>query len=249
MSARVLSLAASASTLAALLLGAASARAQIPEPEPVPLPPEAKPGAVIVVVPPCPDGQAAPPALPQAGVLPTYEPMLPPPGALPVLPPPPPERTFRPDRGFSFKLHAGPAYQRLFDSSISGGEAGVWFGGVRGISGFYGGFDLFFGHLEHGLFTFAVRPAFTWEARLGIVHLGLGVGLNVTAVERATNREMMTGFGAGAQAFATVDLIRGERNALFLGAKIRGDVMTGRDAQGDSPLLWGPSAMIGWRYR
>lgn len=245
MSARVVSLAASA----VLLLGAASARAQIPAPEPVPLPPEAKPGAVIVVVPACPEGEAAPPALPPPSVLPAYEPMLPPPGALPVLPPPPPEREDRADRGFSFKLYAGPSYQRLFDSAIGSGEAGVWFGGVRGISTFYGGFDMLFGHLEHGLATFVLRPGFTWEARIGLVHLGLGAGFNFTAIERATNREMMSGFGVGAQGFLTVDVVRGERNALFLGAKIRGDVMTGQDANGDAPVIWGPSAMIGWRYR
>jgi hypothetical protein len=245
----LLSLAASASTLAVLLLGAAPARAQIPGPEPVPLPPEAKPGAVIVVVPPCPEGPAAP-AAPPPGVLPAYEPMLPPPSALPMVPPPPhDEGEFRRDRGFSFKLYAGPSYQRLFDSSIGSGEGGVWFGGVRGISGFYGGFDMLFGHLEHGLFTWAFRPGFTWEARLGIVHLGLGVGFNVTAIERATRADMMTGFGAGAQGFVTVDVVQGERNALFLGAKIRADVMTGQDAHGDAPVLWGPSAMIGWRYR
>ncbi len=119
---------------------------------------------------------------------------------------------------------------------------------MRGTSGWYGGTELTIGRMDHGLFTYILRPGATWEARLGRVHLGLGLGFNIIGVQRATTGDYMLSGGVGAQVFGTVDLVRSERNALFLGAKIRADIVGGTDSSGDTPVLWGPSLALGWRY-
>jgi hypothetical protein len=159
-------------------------------------------------------------------------------------PPPPP-----PDHGFSTKFFAGPAYQRIFDTSIPGAELGAFVGGVQGTSGWYGGFDTFLGRMDYGLLTWAVGPRAMWEVRLGRAHLGLSLGFVIVSVQRATTTDSMMSFGAGPSVFATVDLYQAERHALFLGAKLRVDAVVGSDASGNAPALWGPTAQVGWRYR
>jgi hypothetical protein len=154
----------------------------------------------------------------------------------------------QPERGFSAKLYAGPAYQRVFSDSIPGADIGVFLGGVRGSSGWYGGFELFFGQLDSALFTYALRQGATWEARLGRVHLGVGFDFILLGVQRATTGSFMTSGGVGGSLFGTVDLVQGARNALFLGATIRAELIAGADASGNAPAFWGPSAMLGWRY-
>jgi hypothetical protein len=146
-------------------------------------------------------------------------------------------------------MFAGPAYQRIFDSSIPGAEIGAFLGGVQGTSGWYGGFDAFFGRMDYGLFTWAVGPRAMWEARLGRVHLGLSLGFIIAGVQRATTGGTMLTLGAGPSFFASVDLYKAEGHALFLGAKLRVDAVIGSDANGNAPALWGPTAQLGWRYR
>jgi hypothetical protein len=224
------------------LLLASPARAQAPDaspPAPQAAPQVAPQGTVIVVQAPPPPGYYPPP---------TY--YYPPPGYSPYPYPYPPAQQPPPpsDRGFSAKLYAGPSYQTVFGLSIPGAEIGAFMGGVRGISGWYGGFDAFFGQMSYGLFTMAVRPGATWEARLGRVHLGLGFNFIVVGVQRATTGSFMTSGGLGGSVFATVDLVQGEQNALFLGAKLHADVIEGSDAGGSAPIFWGPSAAVGWRY-
>jgi hypothetical protein len=70
----------------------------------------------------------------------------------------------------------------------------------------------------------------------------------VGGAARATTGAFINAFGGGPQAFFSVDLLKGERNALFLGGKIRADILNGSDANGNAPILWGPSAALGWRY-
>jgi hypothetical protein len=151
--------------------------------------------------------------------------------------------------GFSSKLELGPTYARLFDSSLVGGEVGFKVGGLVGRNGLYGGVDGMIGHLNGDLLMYAVRPGFTWEGRPGIVHGGITLNMVVTGVERATAREFMTGWGAGLSAFLTVDLLRREGHALYLGARMRAEILSGADASGNAPVLWGPSLALGWRYR
>jgi hypothetical protein len=143
----------------------------------------------------------------------------------------------------------GPAYQRIFDSSIPGAELNAFVGAVHGISGWYGGADAFLGRMDFGLLTWAVGPRAMWEARLGRVHLGLSLGFVFLGVQRATQGDTMVTFGAGPSVFASVDLYQAEGHVLFLGAKLRLDAVLGSDANGNAPVLWGPTAQLGWRYR
>jgi len=243
MSARILT---APLALAGGLLLTSPALAQDPAPQPIVAPP----GGVVVVLPSQPPPVVAPPAYPPGyAPPPAFLPPYPPP--YPYLPPaaaPPPLPDESAQRGFSAKISFGPAYQRIFDSGIAGGELGIFFGAVRGTSGWYGGTELLVGRMDQGLFTYVLRPGATWEARLGRVHIGLGLNFNIIGVQRATTGEYMLSGGAGASVFGTVDLVRSERNALFLGAKLRADVVAGSDANGNAPILWGPSAALGWRY-
>jgi hypothetical protein len=192
---------------------------------------------VVVVVPQSP----SPPPAPNTDDWPSRS-EFPPPD-----PPPPPPPS--PDRGFSTQLFAGPGYQRLFHSSIPGAEIGAFFGGVRGISAWYGGFDAFLGRMDYGLFTWAFAMRSMWEARLGRAHVGVTFGPVFAGVQRATDSSMMASVGVGGSAFVTVDLYQADLKALFLGAKLRADVFVGSDASGNAAVLWGPTVAVGWRYR
>jgi hypothetical protein len=216
-------------------------------------------GSVMVVVQTPPAADLPPPAVTPPPAYPYPPPAYPyPPPAYPYppavypypVPPqelPPPEGEPRTERGFSAKLYAGPSYQRIFSSSIAGAELGAFLGGVRGTSGWYGGADAFLGKMEGLLFTWVLRPGATWEARLGRAHVGLGLNVNLIGVQRATTSDYIISGGVGGSAFFTVDLVKGDGGALFLGAKMRADFVQGSGDGNSAPCLWGPSAAIGWR--
>jgi hypothetical protein len=223
------------SALALTLLAAPSALAQT-------VPPVQGQGGVVVILPP----QPASPVMPYPPQAPAPAP--PPQVAYPYPPPPqylemppPPER----ESTFSVKLAAGPSYQRIFDSSIVGAEANIYFGTSRG---WYGGFEMGYGRMTQGLLTWTFRPAFSWEGRLGIVHLGLGGNLTIISVSRATSDPAMTSFGGGVSGFGSVDLVSDGHHTLYLALKMRAELLAGSDSGGATPWMWGPSALIGWRY-
>jgi hypothetical protein len=233
--------------LAALALLAPAARAQT---SPQPLPAEAPPGSVIVVIPQAPP-PGYPPYLPPPAVAPyAAPPYAAPPyapyAAPPYAAPPPPQDVPR-THGFTAKLWAGPAYRRVFDVNIYAVDMSVAVGGQHGRSGFYGGVSGLVGKTDHGLATYQIRPGFTWEGRLDRVHLGLGLDVSYLAVQRATTGSYMDAFGVGALAFGTVDLVSGDGHALFLGAKMSAEWLSGQ-GNAETPFMWGPSAMLGWRY-
>jgi hypothetical protein len=252
-SARVVSLAV---PLAGLLF-AAPALAQEPPP-PIHVP--AGPCTVVVVV---PDGGCAPTVVqiqPQGPAPAPYQAPYPPGPYYAPMPPPayygPPQAYYpvpeplvprRSASVFSAKVWAGPSYERLYDLSLYGADFGVALGAQRGISGWYAEIEGNIGRTDHGLGTYQYWVGGSWEGKIDRVHLGLGVHLGFLGINRATTGDMMTGFGFGAFGFASVDLYQSEGgHALYLGAKITGNVM--QDGAGGAPALWGPSAMLGWRY-
>jgi hypothetical protein len=241
--------------LAALALLAPSALAQTP---PLPSPAEAAPGQVIVVIPQGPPPgylPDLPPAAPYPAPLYPAPPYAAPPYGAPgyapygvpqYVAPPPPEDAPR-TSGVTAKLWAGPAFRRIFDVNIYAIDMGAGVGRQRGNSGFYGTISGLIGKTDHGLATYQIRPGFTWEGRLDRVHLGLGVDFSYIAVRRATTGSYMDAFGVGALALGTVDLVQGDGHALYLGAKMSAEVLTGQ-GNAPTPFMWGPSAMLGWRY-
>jgi hypothetical protein len=220
--------------------------------------PNAAPGSSVVVVPypappaqpylpydpaqPYPPGYAVPyPAQPYPpGYAVPYPAQPYPPYAAPPEPPPDPAHP----RGFSFKAWAGPAYRRIYDVPITGADFGMAFGAQKG---FYGELGFMLGRTNENLFVWQLRPQATGELRLGRVHLGLGLGFTVIGVTRATTGSSIAGAGLASTAFATVDLITDGLHAMYLGGKMTFDWLPGGRDDSDA-FLWGPSAVLGWRY-
>lgn len=76
---------------------------------------------------------------------------------------------------------------------------------------------------------------------------GGGLGFTVLGVQRATTGDWMTAGGLTVTAFVTVDLLRRRGHALYLGAQMIADWVP-LGTLDSSALLWGPSAMLGYRY-
>jgi hypothetical protein len=160
----------------------------------------------------------------------------------PVPAPPPGSRT-----AFSAKLWAGPSYQRLYDLSLYSADFGLSLGGQRGISGWYAELEGLLGRTDHGLSTHQFWIGPTWEGKLDRVHLGLGVHFGFLAIQRATNSGLLAGGGIGVFGFASVDVYQtDDGHALYVGTRMTGDWMNG--GSGSTPMLWGPSAALGWRH-
>lgn len=146
---------------------------------------------------------------------------------------------------FSIETWAGFGYRRLFDVPMYNVDLGLMAGAVRGDNGYYGGLEALVGRTQNGLLTYTIKPQFQWEHRFDRVRLGLSIGVPVVAIERATSDGTMVGIGLGASGLISVDVLRAQRNALFIGARMTADLML----SDESPVVWGPTVLVGWRYR
>lgn len=146
---------------------------------------------------------------------------------------------------FSFETWAGFTYRRLYDIPIYGADFGVMAGVLRGDNAYYGGMAALVGRTQNGLLTYTIKPQFQWEHRFDRVRLGLSVGVPFVAIQRVTSDGTMFDAGFGGSASISVDVLRAHRNALFVGAKMTAEVLFADEA----PLIWGPTVLVGWRYR
>jgi hypothetical protein len=143
------------------------------------------------------------------------------------------------------RLEVGGGLRRFFDMSLYGGDLRFGVGSQRREIGHYFEFSLFYGDTEYGLRAYDVFLGYGFDAKIDIVHLGLGVEGGYLFIRRASLDDRMWALGIGAHLHAGIDLIKlghdGE-DALYLDLRLSGSLHMGGGA------LWGPSALVGFRF-
>ena len=137
------------------------------------------------------------------------------------------------------RLAAVGLYRNVYDVDLAGGGASLSYGGDYPVSGAFemrvaGGRSL------HGLGFADVTGMGTFQAKVGGgLRLGLGAGLDVLAIGRATSGNLMGGLGLAGLARAGYDF--GAGRGLFVDVDCA--FMFTLEA-----VVWGPDLQLGYRF-
>jgi hypothetical protein len=168
-------------------------------------------------------------------------------------PPPAPVQTYAPpsrqrSRRWYFQMEGGASYQRIYSMSIYGGRFGMGADLELDHAAISLGAQLAYGALDSGLkaVQFEVGPSFA--ARAGIVHIGGGLGLGLMSISTVTPDPAAVAPAFDFYLLMNVDVVPldpdNNQSALYVGLKLSGDIVTASDA---TPVVWGPSAIVGLR--
>ena len=138
-------------------------------------------------------------------------------------------------------VSGGASYRSLFGLPVEAADIGLGFGVDSGGLGLYvrGGFEA--GRLDHGLTTRVYRVGGSMEGIVGRLRLGGGVDVLDYGVTRVTDGTTINEIGVGFFVLGSVDVVRFDDHALYLGA--RGDA----DWVGGTGVL-GASLALGFRF-
>ncbi len=150
-----------------------------------------------------------------------------------------------PANHFGFKVQAGPAYRRLYGTSITGADVELAFGGEGRKGGVYFNLGVVpLASTEFGLranaFELGVGGELIWDR----LRLGGGIQMTYLQVSHATFSGHTWGLGPGFHVLASLDVVQFDGHAMFLSAKFNGDYLGGEP----SAYAWGPTGLLGFRY-
>jgi hypothetical protein len=145
-------------------------------------------------------------------------------------PPEPPRRTT-----YSGFLSGGAALRRLFSLPLDTGVVGLGFGADFGHVGLNLLGDYERGRADRGLQLSIVRVGVSGEGVFGRFRMGVGLDLSNVTVLRVTDGSTINRFGAGLFATTSLDVVRFDALALYLG--LRGDLDLSAAVKGGSLAL------------
>ncbi len=185
-----------------------------------PPPPEPPPGPAVA---PAPAESAAPPSPPPAE----------------EAPPESPEKRAR------FKVEAGAEYRRLYDFGMGLGAVAFAFGSERSSLARYLRAEILGGRTEYGLTVFDFRFGGGAEWPIGRFRPGFYADIGLLSVERATESTSAKSLSLGITGSASFDILQqADGSALFVVGRFGVDML----AAFPWPLVWGPSAGLGYRF-
>jgi hypothetical protein len=138
----------------------------------------------------------------------------------------------------STRLALVGAYRSVADLGFTGGGASLSYGGDYPVSGAFE-MQIVGGRSRGGLGFADVALLGTFIARFGGFRLGLGGGLEILAIDRATSGDLLGGIGIGALGRAGYDF--GPRRALFVDADFA-SLFT------FNGVMWGPNLAVGYKF-
>jgi hypothetical protein len=143
-------------------------------------------------------------------------------------------------------LDAGITYQRIYTIPIVAAD----FGGAVGIEtqwfAVYFNGSMLWGSTQDGLTTRNLRFGPMAEGKIDRFRLGAGAEFDIMWFDRATYTGAITGLGWGGYLFASVDLAKLDPESVYLSVRLNGDLFAGDS--NSMAGLWGPSALVGFRF-
>ncbi len=137
-------------------------------------------------------------------------------------------------------VSGGASYRRLFGLPVEAADIGLGFGADSRGLGLYVRGDFEAGRADRGLTTRTFRLGGSAEGIVGRFRLGGGVDVLRFSVWRVTDSTTIDELGVGAFMLGSLDVVRFDGHALFLG--VRGDVDWIH-----SSAVFGASATLGFR--
>jgi hypothetical protein len=137
------------------------------------------------------------------------------------------------------RLSVVAGYRGLFDLQVAGAGVALSYGGAAPVSGHFN-LRLMGGRTLGGLGIFELAPSGTVEFALGEgFRFGLGAGLSLFTISRATNGNLVGSCGPTGLARVAYDFA--PHRAMF--------ILTDFDAEWQAgAVVWGPTLAVGYRF-
>jgi hypothetical protein len=150
-----------------------------------------------------------------------------------------PAEETKPQRERAGVLVAGGAsYRALFGLPVETGVVGAGVGVESGHLAVYARGEYERGNVDRGLALHVVRIGGSMEGIVGAFRIGAGLSLSNVSIARATDGTTIDRFGVGIFGITSLDLVRFDDHALYLGARFDGDA---------SAHMVGASLVLGFR--